>query len=109
MSRRPLSNAAGRPPTTERTHMSVISRSALESSSLADLHEIASELGLDGCRRLRKAGLIAAISERQGVNGDAPKDPDADAEGDVEGQSDAEAEGDDKPARRSRRGGRGRS
>jgi transcription termination factor Rho len=89
--------------------MSVISRSALESSSLADLHEIASELGLDGYRRLRKADLIAAISERQGVNGDAPKDPDADAEGDVEGRSDAEAEGDDKPVRRSRRGGRGRS
>jgi transcription termination factor Rho len=41
--------------------MSVISRSALESSSLADLHEIASELGLDGFRRLRKADLVGAI------------------------------------------------
>ncbi|MGH2944238.1 MAG: Rho termination factor N-terminal domain-containing protein, partial [Solirubrobacteraceae bacterium] len=49
--------------------MSVISRSALESSSLADLHEIASELGLDGYRRLRKADLVAAIIERQGGNG----------------------------------------
>ncbi len=41
--------------------MSVISRSALESSTLADLHEIASELGLDGFRRLRKGDLVAAI------------------------------------------------
>ena len=51
--------------------MSVISRSALESSSLADLHEIASELGLDGYRRLRKADLVGAIIERQGGDADA--------------------------------------
>jgi len=91
--------------------MSVISRSALESSSLADLHEIASELGLDGYRRLRKADLIAAISERQGVNGDAPHDAaaGADVDVDVEGEAGADAEVEEKPARRSRRGGRGRS
>ncbi|MEA2187361.1 MAG: transcription termination factor Rho [Solirubrobacteraceae bacterium] len=98
--------------------MSVISRSALESSSLADLHEIASELGLDSYRRLRKADLVGAIIDRQGTNGDAPV-PEADAETDAESQPDLEttAEGDadadadadaDKPARRSRRGGRGR-
>jgi transcription termination factor Rho len=90
--------------------MSVISRSALESSSLADLHEIASELGLDGYRRLRKADLVAAIVDRQGTNGDAPADVDAEAE--VESgvaDVDADVDGDDKPARRSRRGGRGRS
>ncbi|MEA2149337.1 MAG: transcription termination factor Rho [Solirubrobacteraceae bacterium] len=102
--------------------MSVLSRSALESSSLADLHEIASELGLDGYRRLRKASLVDAIIERQGaaeepaddadtaldvevaVNGDGPPEVDADADPDA----DADAET-DRPARRSRRGGRGRS
>ncbi len=95
--------------------MSVISRSALESSSLADLHEIASELGLDGYRRLRKADLVAAIVDRQGTNGDAPQDveaetePDVEAGADVEADVDADADADDRPARRSRRGGRGRS
>jgi transcription termination factor Rho len=82
--------------------MSVISRSALESSSLADLHEIASELGLDGYRRLRKADLVGAILDRQG--GEAPDD--AEAEVAANGAVEADAE---KPARRSRRGGRGRS
>ena len=41
--------------------MSVLDRTALEDSPLADLHAIASELGLDGYRRLRKAALIDAI------------------------------------------------
>ena len=37
--------------------MSVLDRSALEASPLADLHAIASELGIDGFRRLRKEAL----------------------------------------------------
>ncbi|HZL47692.1 MAG TPA: Rho termination factor N-terminal domain-containing protein [Solirubrobacteraceae bacterium] len=41
--------------------MSVLDRSELEASPLADLHAIADQLGLDGFRRLRKAELIAAI------------------------------------------------
>ncbi|HVF77303.1 MAG TPA: Rho termination factor N-terminal domain-containing protein [Solirubrobacteraceae bacterium] len=93
--------------------MSVISHSALESSPLADLHEIASELAMDGYRRLRKADLIAAIIERQGANGDEPADVDAivDLVADAESPAEAgaEAEVDERPARRSRRGGRGRS
>lgn len=93
--------------------MSVISRSALESSPLADLHEIASELGMDGYRRLRKADLVGAIIERQGANGDEP-DADleagvADLDAEAPADADAEAEVDERPARRSRRGGRGRS
>ena len=40
--------------------MSVLDRAALEQSPLADLHAIASELGIDGYRRLRKADLIDA-------------------------------------------------
>jgi transcription termination factor Rho len=95
--------------------MSVISRSALESSSLADLHEIASELGLDGYRRLRKADLVGAILDRQG--GEAPNGAEAANGAEAEAGADgAEAGADgavetdaEKPARRSRRGGRSRS
>jgi len=46
--------------------MSVLSRSALQDSPLADLHQIASALGIDGYRRLRKDDLVEAILERQG-------------------------------------------
>jgi transcription termination factor Rho len=41
--------------------MSVLERSELQASPLADLHAIADQLGLDGFRRLRKADLIDAI------------------------------------------------
>ena len=87
--------------------MSVISRSALESSPLADLHEIASELGLDGYRRLRKADLIASIIDRQG----AAPEPEADVVADAQSNGDGgpEADGEEARPRRSRRGGRGRS
>ena len=52
--------------------MSVLDREALEQSPLADLHAIASELSLDGYRRLRKPDLIGAIIEnhRHGAIGD---------------------------------------
>jgi transcription termination factor Rho len=46
--------------------MTVLHRDALEASPLADLHAIASELGIDGYRRLRKADLVARILEHQG-------------------------------------------
>jgi len=45
--------------------MSVLDRDALEASPLADLHTIASELSIDGYRRLRRADLIDAILNRQ--------------------------------------------
>ena len=45
--------------------MSVLDRAALEASPLADLHAIASELSIDGYRRLRRAELIDAILVRQ--------------------------------------------
>jgi transcription termination factor Rho len=76
--------------------MSVFTRDALEGSPLADLHAIASELGIDGFRRLRKDDLIAAILERQ--PGGAPAE-------EVSDDEDAE-----RPARARRsRGGRGRA
>jgi transcription termination factor Rho len=51
--------------------MSVLDRDGLESSPLADLHSIASELSIDGFRRLRKAELIERIIARQEGREDA--------------------------------------
>jgi transcription termination factor Rho len=101
--------------------MSVLDRTTLEESTLADLHAIASELSIDGYRRLRKGDLIDTIIAKQGGDeaptsrpestiiakqgGDeAPTSrPESDASGDEE---DSAAAG---RRRRGRRGGRGRS
>jgi transcription termination factor Rho len=45
--------------------MSVLDRATLDDSTLADLHAIASELSLDGYRRLRKGDLIEALLAHQ--------------------------------------------
>jgi len=96
--------------------MSVLDRSALEASPLADLHAIASELGIDGFRRLRKDALIDTILERQGDGEPTqePAEPEAvdaaiadDAEDDEKEEA-AETEADEAPPRRRRRGGRRR-
>ena len=47
--------------------MSIISPADLEASPLADLHALASALGIDGYRRLRKDDLVDAILARQGA------------------------------------------
>ncbi len=79
--------------------MSILDRATLEESTLADLHAIASELSIDGYRRLRKGDLIDTIITRQG--GDvAAAAPAADEEDEEGGAS---------RRRRGRRGGRGRS
>src|SRR4051812_16344499 len=85
--------------------MPVVDRAALEDSPLADLHELASELGIDGFRRLRKANLIDAILEQQGGDGAAAA-PEPEAE-EAEATDEPEAEAEEKP-KRSRRGGRSR-
>ena len=58
--------------------MAILDRDSLEQSPLADLHAIASELSIDGYRRLRKAGLIDAILESQGAEegGEQPSETD---------------------------------
>jgi len=76
--------------------MPVLERTALADSPLADLHAIASELGIDGFRRLRKEELIDAIVVRQGGGG-AGEEPAAAADEEAAARS------------RRRRGGRGRS
>ncbi len=75
--------------------MSVFTRDALEGSPLADLHAIASELGIDGFRRLRREDLIQAILERQ--------------PGGVPAGDEAPDEEAPPPRARRSRGGRGRS
>ena len=124
--------------------MSVLNRKELEDSPLADLHQIASELGLEGYRSKRKDDLIATILSATGSADEptdsapatgAERDEEEEAsedtsEGTSEGTSDDTSEGtsDDtsegtsedepdevpaeealeRPARRGRRGGRGR-
>ncbi len=77
---------------------SVLDRSELEASPLADLHAIADQLGLDGFRRLRKADLIDRILGEK---------PAADAE-DAQPDEEAEEKPSTRSSGRSRRGGRSR-
>jgi transcription termination factor Rho len=51
--------------------VSVLQRKQLEDSPLADLHAIASELGLEGFRAMRRADLIGAILRAQGADDEA--------------------------------------
>jgi transcription termination factor Rho len=68
--------------------VSVLQRKELEGSPLADLHAIASELGLEGFRTMRRDDLIAAILEAQGGGGDeAPAGDGGGASADDEGEA----------------------
>src|SRR3954452_3137950 len=62
--------------------MSVLDPRELQASPLADLHALASELGLEGFRRLRKDDLIKQIVEAQGGTYESPAadEPDEDPE-----------------------------
>lgn len=106
--------------------MPVLERSALAESPLADLHAIASELGVDGFRRLRREDLVDAILAHQGGDASAAPSSDDDASerprrrrgGRGRGASATDDEAGDEPvaavedtadeAPRRRRGGRGR-
>jgi transcription termination factor Rho len=100
--------------------MSVLERSALVDSPLADLHAIASELSIDGFRRLRRAELIDAILDKhagpspsEGPDGSASEDSGGSASAEPDGSASAEPVADDEGTggarrRRGRRGGRGR-
>jgi transcription termination factor Rho len=87
--------------------MSVLDRSALSDSPLADLHAIASELSIDGYRRLRRPELIDAILTRQGSDEAGMVDEPEVAE--RAPAADGDAEESSSRRRRGRRGGRGRS
>jgi len=79
--------------------MSVLDRTALEASPLADLHAIASELSIDGYRRLRRAALIDAILDKQ--EGAAPRAVDDD-EPPKRKRAASRAGDDDEPPKRKR-------
>ena len=94
--------------------MPVLHRDALEASPLADLHAIASELGIDGFRRLRKAELIDRILRDSGGEDAAPDEIEDNGDGvavaEAEIVDEAAEEADARPRRRrGTRGGRGRS
>ena len=74
--------------------MTVLKKKELEASPLADLHAIASELGLEGFRSKRKNELIAAILE---VSGD-PRLPPTEGHQPDEAPADQALELDEVPA-----------
>jgi transcription termination factor Rho len=98
--------------------MSVLDRAALEESPLADLHAIASELLIDGYRRLRRPELVEAIlgaqSEEETPSSVEEQETDAEEPApavEAEAPSDSSVRDDEQPSgrrRRGRRGGRGR-
>jgi transcription termination factor Rho len=77
--------------------MSVLERSELQASPLADLHAIADQLGLDGFRRLRKADLIDAILGEPSASSSSPEAEETSSDG-----------ADERPASRRRRTSRTR-
>ncbi len=106
--------------------MPVLDRGALEESPLADIHAIASELSIDGFRRLRRSDLIDAIIERQGgapakparrparksaakAEPAEPAETDETAEKDEETEKDEKDEAAEKPARPTRRARAGKT
>ena len=83
--------------------MSVLQRKELDDSPLADLHAIASEIGIEGYRAMRRDDLVKAILSSQGDDGsaeeseDEPSDDDApDAEEAPETQGEEPEQEDEK-------------
>ena len=76
--------------------MSVLDRSELEQSHLADLHAIASELGIEGYRRLGRDALIEAI-----LAGDGDDDGESAEKAEPE-EPESEPEAEKAPAKRGR-------
>jgi transcription termination factor Rho len=85
--------------------MAVLDRKQLEESPLSDLHAIASELGIEGYRLLRREKLIEAILGGGDGGGSDEGSASGDAGGDGESRESREEE---RPRRRSRGRGRGR-
>lgn len=84
--------------------MTVLDRSELQASPLADLHVIADEIGLEGFRRLRKADLIDAILGEKGPRDSSEDAPEQESEPsrDGDGVSSEDAPGRRSSSRRSR-------
>ncbi len=85
--------------------MAVLERSELQASTLADLHAIADQIGLDGFRRLRKAELIDAILGSDGPVADDTDEPPAESPA-LSSEDLGEREPERSESSRGRRGGR---
>ena len=85
--------------------MAVLDRKQLEESPLSDLHAIASELGIEGYRLLRREKLIEAILGGDAADGGDDGASGAKPAGAAPSRDDEETE---RPRRRRSRGGRGR-
>jgi transcription termination factor Rho len=84
--------------------MTVLDRSELESSPLADLHAIADQLGLEGFRRLRKADLIDTIlGDAGGSDGESAESPEQEVDAGPEEEEEEETTASKRPSRRSSR------
>src|SRR5687767_15901198 len=70
--------------------MSVLNRKELADSPLADLHQIASELGVEGYRAMRRDDLVGAILGASGTVEEAGEEA---AEDTSEGTSEDTSEG----------------
>jgi transcription termination factor Rho len=78
--------------------MSVLNRKELAGSPLADLHQIASELGMEGYRAMRKDALIGAILKATGGEDSPPEgsdEPEAAADEPTPAAAAADEEDDD--------------
>jgi transcription termination factor Rho len=70
--------------------MSVLNRKELAGSPLADLHQIASELGVEGYRAMRKDDLIGAILTMTGGDDSPAEEPEPPAEAPAEDEDASE-------------------
>jgi len=84
--------------------VAVIERQELEQSPLADLHTLASELGIEGYRRLRRDDLVSAILGSDGGGGTGGGDSSS-AEPSAGRGRRASGDGEDAPRTPRRRGG----
>jgi transcription termination factor Rho len=82
--------------------MTVLDRSELKASPLADLHVIADQIGLEGFRRLRKADLIDAILGEKGPEDSDGEELEVQSARDSEDGSSDEDTGGRSSSRRSR-------
>ena len=78
--------------------MSVLNKKELAESPLADLHQIASELGVEGYRAMRRDDLVGAILGASGATAEADEEdaedaPEDTSEGTSEGTSEDTSEG----------------
>src|SRR3954451_20499998 len=92
-----------RRPRREPPDMPVIARGELEQSPLADLHAIASELGIEGFRRMRREDLIDTILGAQGGDGDGASEPAPAADADEEREDVPEPRPEERRGRQRRR------